>query len=91
MATAVLVVGMVVPSACESVSATYAEKFDERDSHASSRPDSTTEHNDQTTSTLAPDVSAPVSEERCLASPLWREELDPAKYEYGCNEIEVRA
>lgn len=27
--------------------------------------------------------------QRCLPSPLWENNVDPAKYEFGCTEIEV--
>lgn len=34
-------------------------------------------------------VDVPAAGKECTPSPLWAKKVDPAKYEIGCNEIEV--
>lgn len=66
-----------------------AHAFDERDSQAlQSRLD--TEERAQR-SYVKRHLGAPEWKKHCVQSPLWKKKVDPAKYEYGCNEIEVRS
>lgn len=64
---------------------------EEAEQHANERTAAET----STTPPLKPpalpvEVFREVPPEECLPSPLWEKNVDPAEYEFGCREIEVR-
>lgn len=66
-----------------------AHAFDEHDSYASRSRLDTVEAARPTY--VKRHLGKLVWEKDCVESPLWQKKVDPAKYEYGCDEIEVRA